>query len=93
MLLSWLLDTLFSIVQGGLTTIQGVMPVIPAVPDTSSYQSAAASVFQWAGWANWYVPVDQAVVAFGLVITLWVALYGFRFVVWMLTKAHILGGQ
>lgn len=93
MLLQAIFDAFFALVQWGFDLVQAAMPVIPTLPDTSSYQSAASSVYQWAGWANWYVPVDQAVIAFGLVISLWTVLYGFRFLVWVLTKMHILGGQ
>lgn len=49
-------------------------------------------IWQWAAWANHYLPLDVAVVLLGVRLAWWGALQVFEAVVWLGSKMHILGG-
>jgi hypothetical protein len=63
--------------------------------DLSGPTAAIASldVGSWLGWVNQYLPVTQGVVALGLILVVSNATWLTNWVIWLLTKAHILGGQ
>ncbi len=48
---------------------------------------------QWVGWVNNYLPVTQGAAALGLILVVSNATWLTNWVIWLLTKAHILGGQ
>lgn len=87
-----ILDALFSLFEGIVNTIVGLLPDIDP-PDLSGMVAATAPVWDAVGWINKYAPVDQAVIALGLFAAWWLVMYGTRFVIWALTKAHFLGGS
>ena len=69
------------------------------VPDIGLSFDAAYEVFGddrvWSywQWANHYLPLDLALVLLTARFVLWGALHGIDAVVWIATKAHVLGGS
>jgi hypothetical protein len=63
--------------------------------DTSSASAAVQSWdgFGFFGWADHYLPVSEAVVLIGVRLTLWAAMHAVEGTLWLLTKAHVLGGS
>lgn len=68
-----------------------LMPTIEP-PDVSALVVDIAPVWQYAGWANNYVPMAEAAQLFGVLLTAFAAVMVVRGVLWVLTKAHVLGG-
>lgn len=69
-----------------------LLPVIEP-PDVDGLVATAAPVWQLGGWVNNFVPLAEAVTLLGVMLTAFVAITTVRAVLWVLTKAHILGGQ
>lgn len=70
----------------------GLLPN-PAPPDLSGAVAGMTSLWTHAAWVNKYVPLDQAVLALGLVVVVWLPAYLIRVTVWMMTKVGILKGE
>jgi fermentation-respiration switch protein FrsA (DUF1100 family) len=85
-------DAIFAFFATIASFVVGLLPSMNP-PDISSHLSALGPVLTWFGWANQYVPLDQVVIVLGIALGAWVTLNVFNGVVWVLTKAHILGGQ
>ena len=75
--------------------VNGLVDLLPDVdpPDLSGMVAGLGPIWGMAGWLNKYVPLDQAGIMLGVVVSIWAVLYGIRFSVWFLTKAHVLGGK
>jgi hypothetical protein len=73
--------------------VHALLMTLPRFPATLPSFSFVGTIWQYAGWANEYVPLDAAVSLFGFVLVAWGVLYGWKFAEWCLTKAHILGGS
>lgn len=73
----------------------GIMELAPdiAAPDISGMVGGLSTFWEYFGWANNFVPLDQLVVIIGLVVTFYVALLVVRLSIWLLVKAHVLGGD
>lgn len=87
-----IVDALFSIFNSVVNTVLGWLPDI-APPDVSGAIESMAPVWAFLGWANKYVPLVEAGAMIGLVAAVYMVMYLIRFTVWVLTKAHILGGS
>lgn len=87
-----ILDAIFSLFQSFVDGLTGLLPDVEP-PDLQGYVASLSPVWGAAGWLNKYVPLDHAAVALGLLVLMWFVLYGFRVGVWLLTKAHVLGGE
>lgn len=76
------------------TIVQGILDALPDwdPPDLTGALDAVAPLFSSLAWANKYVPLVECGALFGLFVVFKVGLYVTNFVVWVLTKAHILGG-
>lgn len=85
-------DYIFAWLGQMLGSLFDLMPTIPT-HDFSSETGAISGILAWAGWANYYTPVDSAVVI--LLATLGVSMGWFLFdlCVYVLTKLHIFGGS
>lgn len=69
-----------------------LMPTIDP-PDVSALVGEIAPVWQYAGWINNYLPLAEAAQLFGVLLTAFAAVMLVRGVLWVLTKAHVLGGS
>jgi hypothetical protein len=69
-----------------------LLPTVSA-PDVSGMVSAMAPVWQFAGWVNNYLPLAEAAVVLGILLTAFQAIVVVRAVLWVLAKLHILGGE
>jgi hypothetical protein len=87
-----IVNAILSWVASQLHGLVGMLPSIPTQSD-SGLTAAAAHVWAYAAWANYYVPLDSAMLLLGLIIAAWWIFYGFRLAEWVLTKLHILGGS
>ena len=78
----------------GLNWALGLLPTwsLPSLTGWTSY-IGDTRIWQWAAWANWYVPLDLAVAFLAVRLAAWTGMWTFEAVVWLLTKAHVLGGQ
>jgi hypothetical protein len=87
-----IIDALINVFETIVNTLLGWLPDITP-PDLAGYVSALAPAFTYVGYANKYLPVDQMMVALGILTTSWMAIYIIRFVEWVLSKTHLLGGD
>lgn len=87
-----IIDAIFGLFAQALALVHDQLPDVPSF-DTSEHTGPVGSLFQWAGWANWWVPVDHAVILLGLLLTAWAVMYALDFANWALTKLHLLGGN
>ena len=85
-----ILDSLFEWFAGA---VHSVLAMLPGIPSISGLGTVSSQVWQYAQWANDYVPLDQACLILGIVMAAWTVFYGARFFEWVLTKLHILGGN
>ncbi len=69
-----------------------LLPVI-SPPDVSGMVASTSGIWQYAGYVNNFVPASEAVTLLGILMTAFVAITAVRAVLWVLTKAHILGGS
>ncbi len=78
-----------------LAPFRAALALLPTIepPDVSGLVAAMAPVFQLGGWANNFVPLSEAVTLLGVMMTAFAALTVVRATLWVLTKAHILGGS
>lgn len=74
---------------------RAVLALLPdiAPPDVAGLVAAMAPVWQFGGWANNFVPLQEAVTLLGVMMTAFVAISAVRATLWVLTKLHILGGS
>jgi hypothetical protein len=86
-------SALISLFLNALTWLLGLLPTT-SIPSTSGLTSAinSSSVWQYVGWVNHYFPVDTLVTLVGLRWAWLVGEVGWKFILWALTKAHVLGG-
>jgi hypothetical protein len=81
------------------TVLDGLDVLLPSwsPPDISGTLATAlgsiGDVGEFVGGLNWYFPVRETVEAVVILFAAWTAGLLYRGVVWVLTKAHILGGQ
>ncbi len=83
---------LISIIVAPFRAALSLLPVIEP-PDVAGLVSAMSPAFQLGGWANNFVPLSEAVTLLGVMMTAFAALTIVRATLWVLTKAHILGGS
>lgn len=88
---------LINVVWGWLTTaLAGIVSLFPsnAVPAALSYSNqtqGSGSVWEWLSWANQYLPLDAVLEAVGVMFTIWAAMWSANLIIWLLSKAHVLG--
>jgi hypothetical protein len=87
-----ILDALFNWFADIAHWFLTLLPNVPH-PDLSGLQGATTAVWTYSSWANDYVPLDHALVLVSLILGAWLFFYGLRFIEWILTKIHILGGS
>jgi hypothetical protein len=87
-----IVDALLSAFEAVVGALTALLPEVDP-PDLSGMVAGLDPVWGAAGWLNKYVPLDHAAIALGVLVTLWVVLYGIRVAAWLLTKAHVLGGS
>lgn len=75
-----------------LTAIYDALPDIPTF-DTASQLGPISTMFEWIGWANWWLPMDQVLIVGALFLLSWAAFYVVDLINWVLTKLHIAGGD
>jgi hypothetical protein len=85
-------DAVLHFFLGLAHTVLGLLPN-PSPPSLSGLTGALATIFQYLGWANQFLPIDVALSLVAILLTAWLGMHGFRAVVWLATKAHILGGS
>jgi hypothetical protein len=87
----WLVHVVMAALIAVAAGITSLAPDI-SLPDLSSMVSGIDGFWNLFGWANNFLPVDQLVLIIGLVVTWYVVLLGVRVLLYLLTKAHVLGG-
>jgi len=92
-----LFTALFTLVSSLLDLLFSLLPSWSPV-DLSGFIAhldfaSVPFVGQGVQFFNNFVPLDQVVIILGLMITLWVASVAYKAAVWVLTKAHVLGGS
>lgn len=89
-------DAIIGVVLSAFGWLVGLIPSAASIglPDFNQFGAAVADsrIWQWVGWANWYMPVDLAVTILGARLAVWIVMHGFEFFTWLLTKIHVLGG-
>jgi hypothetical protein len=50
-------------------------------------------IFRMFSWANYYVPVAELLAVINLALAFWVFLHGYKLLVWVLVRLHIIGGE
>lgn len=73
-------------------TVLSVLPD-PAPPALAGMVGAVSPVWDGLAWLNNFVPLGDAVLYLGVYLTVVVVSYGLDVAVWVLTKAHVLGGS
>ncbi len=83
---------LIAIITAPFKAALSLLPEI-SPPDVDGLVGSMAPVWQFFGWADNFLPLSDAVVIFGLLVVAFNAVFAIRGVLWVLTKAHILGGD
>ena len=85
-------EWLFGVVLDVLDAVLAVLPEPPTPPDISSWVTSGQPVIGVARWLSWYLPVGEAVSAIVIVMLVGLGVHVGRFIIWALSKAHLLGG-
>jgi hypothetical protein len=84
-------DAVLHFFTGLVNVCLGWLP--STTPPNLSADITGISVFwRYFGWLNQYLPVSETVGFISVAMVVYAAMYLFRAAVWVLTKAHILGG-
>lgn len=77
------------------TIVMGVLSVLPdpVPPGLVGMVSAISPLWEGLGWLNHYLPLGDAVLWLGVFLVVHLVIYGMDVGVWILTKAHVLGGS
>jgi len=87
-----ILDALFSLFRSAVETVLGWLPVL-SPPVLTGMVASMAPLWGYLAWANKYVPLIEAAGLIGVLGLAYVGIFVFKFSVWVLTKAHLLGGS
>lgn len=85
-----ILDAIFSLIEAVVSGVLGLLPDVTA-PDLSGWVAGLSGIWEHAAWLNKYVPLDQAALMLGVIVSTFVIAYGARFVIWGLEKLRALG--
>lgn len=88
-----IIDSILHWVAGCLHWLLSLIPVEWGSDLNGLRAEGLVPVLAWVGWADYYVPVDQALLLAGVTFAAFLAFSGFRLVEWLLIKAHVLGGD
>jgi hypothetical protein len=82
-----------NVMLGVVGWLIGQLPSV-SLPSLSGLTTAmdGSGVFADAGWVNWYFPLDTLVLLVGLRWAWMVGEVVWKFILWVVTKLHILGG-
>lgn len=76
--------------------VSGLLGLLPAwsLPDVSGMVDSISGgqLFHYAGWINQYVPLAEALTLIAAWMVVRVGVFAFQSIVWLLSKAHVLGG-
>lgn len=87
-------DAILSIFMVAVEGLVSLFPTWSPGDVTGLFESTElAGLFGWIRWADWYLPMSDVLVILQALLVLVPAWYAYRLVVWVLTKAHILGGD
>lgn len=76
-----------------LLPFKAALELFPSIdpPDLDGLVASMGPIWQYGGWANNFVPLAESAVLLGLLLTAFGVVFVVRGVLWVLTKAHILG--
>lgn len=88
-----IVDAILSALVSAVEWVLGLLPSF-SPPDLSAFTSAVSDfrITQYISWANHFLPITLVGTLIVLRLTVWGASYAFEGVVWLLVKAHVLGG-
>lgn len=77
------------------TVVQWVIDLMPdwGPPDLVGLLDSMTVMFGYLAWANKYAPLAEVGAIVAALMLYKVTLYVIDFAVWVLTKAHVLGGE
>lgn len=87
-----IVEAIWDLLRSAVETVIGWLPDI-APPDLSGMVDAVAPLWGYFGWANKYVPLVEVAAMLALLVAAYAVMFTFKLTVWVLTKAHILGGE
>jgi hypothetical protein len=89
-----ILGSILALILSIFTLPFALLPSGPALGINGYAQNVVNDgFFRHLGWVNNYLPLDQAVTAIGILLTLLGVMWTVRILLWVLTKFHILGGS
>lgn len=84
-------DALFGIFTAIVEALLGLLPDIDP-PDLTGMVEALEPMWEYLGWMNKYIPIVEIGGMIVVLVTVQVAMFFVNMTIWVLTKAHILGG-
>ncbi len=84
-------EALLGLIMFPFRAALALLPVVDP-PDIDGLVSGAAPLWQFGGWLNNFVPLAECVSLLGVLLVAFAAVTAVRAVLYVLTKAHILGG-
>lgn len=71
--------------------VRAVLALLPVVnpPDAVTGASALSPIFEFIGWTNQYLPIQEALTLLGTLLIVWGVMYGIQGALWVLRALHI----
>jgi hypothetical protein len=96
-----IIDAIWTVLTTPITLLLGALGSLPAPPSISpisfvegSGHSVFNTVLSGLRWANWYVPVDDAVAIGGTILVVVVGIMpAYKIISWVLAKTHVTGAE
>lgn len=84
-----------AIIRAFSAALRALLSLLPEFdpPDVSSMVAEMSAIWQWGGYVDNFVPLSEAVSLLGIMLTAFAAITIVRAVLWVATKAHVLGGS
>lgn len=85
-----ILDFIFDLIQAIVGWLLGLVPD-NWIPNTATWPGRAEELAAHAQYGGFFIPLGAASAAVQAVLTVWLGLHGYSFVVWLLRRLHVLG--
>lgn len=88
-------DAVFALIKAALSGIASLLPTwtpVDLATPVADFMGRLGPGWAFLRWLNWYLPIKEGLVVVGLGLTLFGALQGWKLVLYLGVKLHLLGG-